>query len=91
MPMTPPRSRPSLSNLVPAALLACALFVAGTAPAQAYVGPGLGLGAISTALGVVGAIFFGIIAFIWYPFKRLIRRMRRRPASQVVIDAEADA
>jgi preprotein translocase subunit SecD len=64
-------------------IAAGALFLAGTTPAQAYVGPGLGLGAVSTALGVVGAIFFGIIAFIWYPFKRLIRRLRGRPVRPV--------
>jgi hypothetical protein len=91
MPMTPPQSRLALSNLASAALLACALFAAGTTPAQAYVGPGLGLGAISTALGVVGAIFFGIVAFIWYPIKRLIRRMRGRPAASVIINAKTGA
>jgi len=61
--------------------LAALVFITGTAPASAYVGPGLGLGAVSTALGVVGAIILGIIAFIWYPIKRLIRRVRARFAA----------
>lgn len=63
--------------------LASALLLLTTAtPAHAYLGPGLGLGAISTALGVVGAIFLGLVSVIWYPFKRLLRRlrvMRRNP------------
>ncbi|WP_420382454.1 hypothetical protein [Novosphingobium sp.] len=67
--------------------LSALIFVASTMPASAYVGPGLGLGAVSTALGVVGAIILGIIAFIWYPVKRLIRRVRARfaaPATPVL-------
>ncbi len=61
--------------------LSALIFIAGTAPALAYVGPGLGLGAVSTALGVVGAIILGIIAFVWYPIKRLIRKVRARFAT----------
>lgn len=58
--------------------IAAILLLAATAvPAQAYVGPGLGLGAASTALGVVGAIFLGLLAFVWYPVKRLLRMMRK--------------
>ena len=60
----------------PAALLAIIMLAAMPGPALAYGGPGLGLGAISTAFGVLGAIFLGIIALVWYPFKRLIRRIR---------------
>ena len=58
---------------VPVAIL---FLAAMPGPALAYGGPGLGLGAISTAFGVLGAIFLGIIALLWYPFKRLIRRIR---------------
>lgn len=60
----------------PAALFAIIMLAATPGPALAYGGPGLGLGAISTAFGVLGAIFLGIIALLWYPFKRLIRRIR---------------
>lgn len=62
-----------LAGTAPAALLLAATAV----PAQAYVGPGLGLGAASTALGVVGAILLGLMAFVWYPVKRLLRMVRR--------------
>jgi Na+-driven multidrug efflux pump len=46
------------------------------APAHAYLGPGLGMGAVGVALGVVGSILLGIFSIIWYPVKRLWRRMR---------------
>lgn len=48
------------------------------APAHAYMGPGLGLGAIGVVLGVVGSILLGIVSIIWYPVKRLIRSLRQK-------------
>jgi hypothetical protein len=45
--------------------------------ASAYVGPGLGLGAIASFFSIIGAIFLAIVGFIWYPIKRLIRMFRR--------------
>ncbi|MBO9713614.1 hypothetical protein [Sphingomonas sp.] len=68
---------------------AVALILASADPAQAYLGPGLGLGAISTALGVLGAILLGIVSMVWYPVKRLVRRMRGR-AAQRPAPARAD-
>ncbi len=57
--------------------------LATPAPALAYMGPGLGLGAITTSLGILGALLLGLISLLWYPLKRLIRRLRhassRRP------------
>lgn len=64
-----------------AGLIALALLVAAPQTAQAYLGPGLGMGAIGVALGVVGSIFMGIVAVVWYPFKRLLRRVRGRSAA----------
>jgi hypothetical protein len=81
MLLTPNPVTPKLAKLTSVTALASVVFAMGATPAQAYVGPGLGLGAVSTALGVVGAILLGIIAFIWYPIKRLIRRVRARFAA----------
>lgn len=39
--------------------------------AQAYVGPGLGVGVIGAIVGVVGAILMAIIGVFWYPLKRM--------------------
>ena len=49
--------------------------------ALAYVGPGLGLGALSSFFALVGAVFLGIVGFIWYPIKRLLRMFRRTAAT----------
>lgn len=57
--------------------VATMLLVFVPAQAQAYLGPGLGMGAISVAFGVIGSIFLAIVGIIWYPFKRLLRKMRR--------------
>lgn len=53
-----------------------------TAPtdANAYMGPGLGLGLISVALGFIGSIILGFFAVLWYPVKRLLRRRRQAKA-----------
>jgi len=42
-------------------------------PAHAYMGPGLGLGVITTSLGILGAILLGLVSLLWYPMKRLVR------------------
>ncbi len=49
-----------------------------TAHAQAYVGPGLGLGAIAVILGIVISVLIAVLAIVWYPIKR---RMAARRAA----------
>ena len=58
------------------ALAGAVLLLINAAPALAYMGPGLGLGAIGTALGVVGALLLMLVSIVWYPAKRMLRRMR---------------
>lgn len=41
---------------------------------MAYIGPGAGLSAIGTVFALIGAVFFLIVGFVWYPFKRLLKR-----------------
>ena len=65
--------------------LACAaaglvLLLLNAAPALAYMGPGLGLGAIGTALGVIGALLLMLVSIVWYPAKRMLRKMRGEKA-----------
>ncbi len=47
--------------------------------AQAYSGPGVGLGAIGVVIGIVGSVFLMTLSLIWYPFKRMIRSFRSKP------------
>ena len=50
--------------------------------AQAYMGPGAGLSAIGSFLSLLGAIFFAIVGFVWYPVRRLLRRRPRAQRSE---------
>ena len=46
--------------------------------ALAYVGPGLGAGALAAVLGVLAGIFLLVIGIVWYPLKMLYKRVRER-------------
>ena len=48
------------------------------APAQAYLGPGAGLSALGSLVSLVGMFVFAILGFAWYPFKRLLAKVRRK-------------
>jgi len=45
--------------------------------ALAYGGPGSGLSALGSLFAIVGAVFFALVGFIWYPIKRLLKRLGR--------------
>jgi hypothetical protein len=47
--------------------------------AEAYVGPGMGLGVIAAVVGFLTAILLAIAGMVWYPVKRMLRS-RRAPA-----------
>ncbi|WP_254428790.1 MULTISPECIES: hypothetical protein [unclassified Ruegeria] len=68
--------------------ISTAAFILSAGTAQAYVGPGLGLGTIAVVLGVIGSIFLAIFAIIWYPAKRILRK-RRAAGSESESDKEA--
>lgn len=59
------------------ALTGAAILAFIPAIAQAYSGPGVGLGAIGVVLGIVGSVVLMTVSLIWYPFKRLVRSLRR--------------
>jgi hypothetical protein len=42
----------------------------------AYVGPGLGLGAIGAFFGAIFAFLLALIGIIWYPVKRIIKKYK---------------
>ena len=41
--------------------------------AYAYIGPGVGLGAVGTAIALLAALVLLVVGFVWYPIKRLLR------------------
>lgn len=57
-------------------MLLTTLFMSTTGPALAYTGPGLGFGAVASAFGIIGSLLLILLSFIWFPIKRLIRKIR---------------
>jgi hypothetical protein len=66
-----------MNRYLPGVLVLTALVVLQPIAAQAYIGPGVGAGAISAVLGVLGSIFLAIVAVVYYPIKRLLKRGKR--------------
>ncbi len=58
--------------------LICLLMLAYTGAANAYVGPGLGAGALATVLGLFGGLLMLLVGVVWYPLKRLWKRATQR-------------
>ncbi|MDX2470461.1 MAG: hypothetical protein QNL04_07790 [SAR324 cluster bacterium] len=52
------------------------LFLMIPLSAQAYIGPGVGTGTIAVVFGIISSVFLAIFAIFWYPFKRLIKRLK---------------
>jgi len=46
--------------------------------ASAYIGPGLGAGAVTVVLGIVSGLLMLLVGIVWYPLKKLIRRFRAK-------------
>ena len=51
-----------------------------------YVGPGGGLTVIGAALALVGGIILGVLGFVWYPLKRVLRAV----SGKASVSAEAE-
>lgn len=43
---------------------------------MAYIGPGIGGGALAVILGLLLSVFLALTAVVWYPLKRLVRKLR---------------
>ena len=48
-----------------------------TSNVYAYIGPGVGGGAILAILGFLVAIIVGIFGLIWFPIKRLLKKNKK--------------
>ena len=46
--------------------------------ASAYIGPGLGLGVVSSVLGILAGFLMLVIGVVWYPLKRLYRYFKNK-------------
>ena len=60
-------------------------------PILAYIGPGAGLGSLGALAALAGAVFLIVVGFIWYPAKRIIRRLKARRAARQADETEGTA
>jgi len=65
--------------------IALAALAVSATTAEAYIGPGVGAGALAAVLGVLGSIFLALFAVIYYPIKRLMKRRK-----SAAVDASDD-
>ena len=77
----------TLAPLLPAAALA----LVASAPAHAYIGPGVGLGVVGTVFGIVATLALAIFGFLWYPAKRLLAKRRAAGAAEAPAARTASA
>ncbi|MFT7403264.1 hypothetical protein [Zhongshania sp.] len=61
-------------NIVrPAALITAILGLTLPNLAQAYIGPGAGLGAIAVTIALVCGVLLLLVGVVWYPLKRYFK------------------
>ncbi|MCB2137359.1 MAG: hypothetical protein KDE08_15695 [Rhodobacteraceae bacterium] len=57
-----------------------ALILSHPLAAQAYIGPGVGAGALAAVVGVLGSIVLAIFAVLYYPIKRMMKGRKAKTA-----------
>lgn len=57
------------------AYLSLVLLSVAAPTAHAYIGPGAGAGVVAVVLGILAAIVMAFLAVLWYPLKRLWKRL----------------
>ena len=62
------------------ALAACAIITSLATPALAYVGPGAGITMLGALWAVIVAVVLAFGAVLFWPFRMLLRKWRKKPA-----------
>ena len=57
-------------------------FILFSNPSYAYLGPGVGGGVIAATIGIIIAIFVALFGIIWFPLKRLIKKLKTNEDKQ---------
>jgi hypothetical protein len=57
-------------------LMFITLLLAAPQGTGAYIGPGAGIAAIGTVIALIVGILLAIVAFLWYPIKRLLAKIK---------------
>ncbi|RTL52644.1 MAG: hypothetical protein EKK39_06630 [Sphingobacteriales bacterium] len=47
-----------------------------------YIGPGMDGGVLSVVFGILLSFFMAIFAIVWYPFKRFLKKFKKKTVSQ---------
>lgn len=63
-------------------------FIANSA--QAYVGPGMGLGVIAVLLGAIATVLLAVFGVFWYPIKKMIKRKKKADTQDKVSHEEEE-
>ena len=71
-------------------ILAVTLLVVTPGVVHAYIGPGVGLSAIGSVISLIVAAFLLVVGFLWYPFKRLLRKKKKDSADEMRADNQVD-
>ena len=58
-------------------------------PTYAYIGPGMGGGAIAAIIGFFGAILLGLWGILFYPIKRALKNRKNKKQSLKDLDNES--
>lgn len=68
------------------ALVVTGLMAGMPDPAHAYIGPGVGLGAIAVTVALLVGVVLLVIGLVWYPLKRLFKARKGVAADNGKID-----
>ncbi|GHV59411.1 hypothetical protein FACS1894103_2730 [Campylobacterota bacterium] len=47
-----------------------------------YIGPGMDGGVLSVVFGILLSFFMAVFAIVWYPFKRFLKKFKKKPITQ---------
>ncbi len=67
-----------MQSIIILSLMVIALLLAAPKGTEAYIGPGAGIAAIGTVIALIGGILLAIVAFLWYPIKRLLAKVKQK-------------
>lgn len=70
-------------------LIAAALFLAAPM-ALAYIGPGAGISAVGSLLGLIAGVLLALFAILFWPVRFMWRKMRGKKAAAPAEDAATE-
>lgn len=72
--------------IIPAAVYLLAL----SAPAQAYIGPGMAGGVIAAIVGIIGSVLLALFGILYFPIKRALKKRKEAALAREAAPAASD-